>query len=100
MDSKDYREKIGFPGAAPFTRGIYPSMYRGRFWSMRQYAGFGTAKATNERFRYLMGLGQRALSVAFDLPTQMGFDRDAKIAEHEVGRDGVSISHLEDMQEL
>jgi len=86
------------PGAFPFTRGIYPDMYRGRLWTMRQYAGFGTAEQTNERFRYLLQNGQTGLSVAFDLPTQMGYDSDAEIASGEVGRVGVAIDSLEDMR--
>ena len=88
------------PGAFPFTRGIYPDMYRGRLWTMRQYAGFGTAEQTNERFRYLLQNGQTGLSVAFDLPTQMGYDSDAEIASGEVGRVGVAIDSLEDMRRL
>jgi methylmalonyl-CoA mutase, N-terminal domain len=91
---------LGAPGEAPFTRGIYPSMYRGRLWTMRQYAGMGTAEETNRRFRYLLGHGQTGLSVAFDLPTQMGFDSDHPRAEGEVGRTGVAIDSIEDMRTL
>jgi methylmalonyl-CoA mutase N-terminal domain/subunit len=88
------------PGVFPFTRGIFPDMYRGRPWTMRQYAGFGTAEETNERFRYLLGQGQTGLSVAFDLPTQMGLDSDAPAAAGEVGRVGVAIASLDDMRRL
>lgn len=88
------------PGAFPFTRGVYPDMYRGRVWTMRQYAGFGTAEETNERFRYLLEQGQTGLSVAFDLPTQMGYDSDAPMAKGEVGRVGVAIDSLDDMRRL
>src|SRR5881628_1624084 len=95
-----YRERIGFPGEPPFTRGIHPTMYRGRLWTMRQYAGFGTAKETNRRFRYLFAQGNEGLSVAFDLPTQMGYDSDAPLARGEVGRVGVAISSLVDMGHL
>jgi len=90
----------GDPGAFPFTRGIYEDMYRGRVWTMRQYAGFGTAEETNERFRYLLERGQTGLSVAFDLPTQMGYDSDAAMASGEVGRVGVAIDSLDDMRRL
>jgi methylmalonyl-CoA mutase, N-terminal domain len=96
----DYLRELGFPGEPPFTRGVQPSMYRGRFWTMRQYAGFGTAAETNRRFRYLLEQGQTGLSVAFDLPTQMGYDADAPAARSEVGRVGVSISSLADMADL
>jgi len=88
------------PGEFPFTRGIYESMYRGRVWTMRQYAGFGTAEETNERFRYLLDRGQTGLSGAFDLPTQMGYDSDAPMAAGEVGRVGVAIDSLDDMRLL
>ena len=90
----------GFPGEPPFTRGIYPTMYRGRLWTMRQYAGFGTAAETNERFRYLLRHGQTGLSTAFDLPTQMGLDSDTPLARGEVGRAGVPIGSVEDMRAL
>ena len=96
----DYAEKLGFPGAYPFTRGIQPTMYRGRFWTMRQYAGFASAEESNRRYRYLLAQGQTGLSVAFDLPTQIGYDADDPIALGEVGKVGVSISSLEDMQQL
>src|ERR1700737_3596280 len=88
------------PGQYPFTRGIYPQMYRRRPWSMRQYAGFGSAAETNRRFRYLLAQGQTGLSVAFDLPTQIGHDADAPMARGEVGKVGVSISSLKDMETL
>ena len=91
---------LGLPGEYPFTRGVQPTMYRSRFWTMRQYAGFATAAETNERFRYLLGQGQTGLSVAFDLPTQMGYDSDAPEAEGEVGRVGVPVSSLADMEAL
>ena len=96
----DEARDLGEPGHFPFTRGVYPSMYRGRLWTMRQYAGFGTAEETNERFRYLLAAGQTGLSCAFDLPTQMGYDSDHPRAEGEVGRVGVAISSLEDMRLL
>jgi len=91
---------LGLPGEFPFTRGVQATMYRSRFWTMRQYAGFATASETNERFRYLLEQGQTGLSVAFDLPTQMGYDSDAPEAEGEVGRVGVPISSLVDMEVL
>jgi methylmalonyl-CoA mutase, N-terminal domain len=91
---------LGEPGEHPFTRGVYPTMYRGRFWTMRQYAGFGTAQETNARYRYLLDAGQTGLSVAFDLPTQMGYDSDAPMAAGEVGRVGVAIDSLDDMRTL
>ena len=91
---------LGFPGQFPFTRGVYPTMYRGRCWTMRQYAGFGTAAESNQRFRYLLEQGQTGLSVAFDLPTQIGFDSDHSQALGEVGRVGVAIDSLEDMETL
>jgi methylmalonyl-CoA mutase N-terminal domain/subunit len=96
----DYMEQLGFPGEYPFTRGVQPSMYRGRFWTMRQYAGYATAEESNRRYRYLLEQGQTGLSVAFDLPTQIGYDADDPIALGEVGKVGVSISSLEDMQTL
>ena len=92
--------ELGNPGEFPFTRGVYPSMYRGRLWTMRQYAGFGTAEETNRRYRYLLDHGQTGLSVAFDLPTQMGYDSDHAMARGEVGRVGVAISSIEDMRTL
>jgi methylmalonyl-CoA mutase N-terminal domain/subunit len=91
---------LGYPGAFPFTRGVQPTMYRSRFWTMRQYSGFGTAEETNRRFRYLLDQGQTGLSVAFDLPTQMGYDSDHAMAMGEVGKVGVAISSLQDMEEL
>jgi methylmalonyl-CoA mutase, N-terminal domain len=96
----DYDEALGWPGEFPFTRGVYPTMYRGRYWTMRQYAGFGTAEETNRRYRYLLEHGQTGLSVAFDLPTQMGYDADHAMALGEVGRVGVAISSLDDMRAL
>jgi methylmalonyl-CoA mutase N-terminal domain/subunit len=96
----DYASDLGFPGAYPFTRGVQPTMYRGRFWTMRQYAGFGTATQTNARYKYLLEQGQTGLSVAFDLPTQIGYDADDPVAAGEVGRVGVSVSSLEDMERL
>ncbi|MFQ5881955.1 MAG: methylmalonyl-CoA mutase [Candidatus Methylomirabilales bacterium] len=96
----EHREKLGFPGEYPFTRGIQPTMYRGRLWTMRQYAGFGTAEETNRRFRYLLEQGQTGLSIAFDLPTQIGYDSDAAEAHGEVGKVGVAIDSLEDMERL
>ncbi|MEM2675550.1 MAG: methylmalonyl-CoA mutase family protein [Candidatus Bathyarchaeia archaeon] len=94
----DYLENLGFPGVYPFTRGIYPTMYRARLWTMRQYAGFGTAEQTNQRFKYLLSQGQTGLSVAFDFPTQVGYDCDHPMARGEVGRAGVSVSTLRDME--
>ncbi|HEV8683115.1 MAG TPA: methylmalonyl-CoA mutase family protein [Actinomycetota bacterium] len=96
----DPERDLGRPGEPPFTRGVYPSMYRGRLWTMRQYAGMGTAEETNRRFRYLLEHGQTGLSVAFDLPTQMGFDSDHPRALGEVGRTGVAIDSVEDMKRL
>ena len=93
-------ERIGFPGEFPFTRGVYPSMYRGRLWTMRQFAGFGTAEETNERFRYLLDHGQTGLSTAFDMPSLMGHDSDHVRSEGEVGREGVAIDTLDDMETL
>ncbi|GAB7093673.1 methylmalonyl-CoA mutase family protein [Halolamina litorea] len=94
----DYDEDLGFPGEEPYTRGVYSTMHRGRLWTMRQYAGMGTASETNERFHYLLDQGQTGLSMAFDLPTQMGHDSDAAMAEGEVGRSGVAIDSIEDMK--
>jgi methylmalonyl-CoA mutase, N-terminal domain len=96
----DYNRDLGYPGVFPFTRGVYPSMYRGRLWTMRQFAGFGTAAETNERFRYLLEHGQTGLSTAFDMPTLMGYDSDHPRSEGEVGREGVAIDSLEDMETL
>ncbi|MEX6429095.1 MAG: acyl-CoA mutase large subunit family protein [Ferrimicrobium sp.] len=98
--SVDYQHDLGDPGVFPFTRGIYPEMYRRRAWTMRQYAGFGTAEATNQRFHFLLDNGQTGLSCAFDLPTQMGYDADHPRADGEVGRVGVAISSIEDMHRL
>jgi len=101
-DLKDfnYIYDLGFPGSYPFIRGVQPTMYRGKFWTMRQYAGFGTAKESNERYKYLLSQGQTGLSVAFDLPTQIGYDSDHPLSEGEVGRVGVAIDSLEDMEIL
>jgi methylmalonyl-CoA mutase N-terminal domain/subunit len=96
----DYLERLGFPGEPPFTRGIHPTMYRGRLWTMRQYAGYGSAEESNQRYRYLLEQGQTGLSVAFDLPTQMGYDSDNPVVEGEVGRVGVAIDSIEDMERL
>jgi methylmalonyl-CoA mutase N-terminal domain/subunit len=99
-EGDEYREKLGYPGAFPFTRGVQPTMYRGRHWTMRQYAGFGTAEESNARYRYLLEQGQTGLSVAFDLPTQMGYDSDHPLADGEVGKVGVAISSIRDMERL
>ncbi|MDX6474645.1 MAG: methylmalonyl-CoA mutase, N-terminal domain, partial [Gaiellaceae bacterium] len=96
----DYERDLGYPGAYPFTRGVYPTMYRGRLWTMRQFAGFGTASETNERFRYLLEHGQTGLSTAFDMPTLMGYDSDHPRSLGEVGREGVAVDSLEDMETL
>jgi len=96
----DYMDKLGFPGEYPFTRGVQPTMYRGRFWTMRQYAGYASAEESNQRYRYLLQQGQTGLSVAFDLPTQIGYDADDPMALGEVGKVGVSISSLKDMELL
>lgn len=94
----DYERDLGYPGQFPFTRGVQPTMYRGRFWTMRQYAGYGTAEQTNARFHYLLAQGQTGLSMAFDLPTQMGYDSDHPLAQGEVGKVGVAIGSLRDME--
>ena len=99
-DVGTFEERIGFPGEFPYTRGVYPSMYRGRLWTMRQFAGFGTAEETNERFRYLLDHGQTGLSTAFDMPSLMGHDSDNPRSEGEVGREGVAIDSLDDMDTL
>jgi len=99
-DVGSFGERIGFPGVPPFTRGVYPSMYRGRLWTVRQFAGFGTAEETNERFRYLLDHGQTGLSTAFDMPSLMGHDSDHPRAVGEVGREGVAVDTLDDMQTL
>jgi methylmalonyl-CoA mutase N-terminal domain/subunit len=100
LDNWNFNDELGFPGSFPFTRGIHPTMYRGRLWTMRQYAGFGTAAESNRRYRYLLDHGVSGLSVAFDLPTQMGYDSDHPLAAGEVGRVGVAIDSIEDMAEL
>ena len=100
LDNWNPEEALGFPGEPPYTRGIYPSMYRGRLWTMRQYAGFGSAAESNQRYRYLLSKGQSGLSVAFDLPTQIGMDSDHPLALGEVGKVGVAIDSLEDMETL
>lgn len=99
-ETENYLESLGFPGEFPFTRGVQPTMYRGRLWTMRQYAGYATAEESNKRYRYLLSQGQTGLSVAFDLPTQIGFDADDPLAKGEVGKVGVSISSVEDMATL
>ena len=96
----DYERDLGFPGQYPFTRGVQPTMYRGRLWTMRQYAGFGTAEESNERYKYLLEQGQTGLSVAFDLPTQIGYDSDDEVSLGEVGKVGVAIDSLADMETL
>jgi len=96
----DYVRKLGFPGEYPFTRGVQATMYRGRLWTMRQYAGYASAPETNRRFKFLLDQGQTGLSVAFDLPTQIGYDADHPMAIGEVGKVGVSISSIEDMAQL
>lgn len=100
IEGFDYVRDAGFPGEFPFTRGVQPTMYRGRFWTMRQYAGFGDARESNRRYRFLLDQGQTGLSVAFDLPTQMGYDSDGPMAFGEVGKVGVAIDSLEDMEVL
>lgn len=95
-----YEEKLGYPGEFPFTRGVQPTMYRGRLWTMRQFAGFGSPEDTNARFKYLLGQGQTGLSTAFDMPSLMGYDADHKLSKGEVGREGVSVSTIEDMERL
>jgi methylmalonyl-CoA mutase, N-terminal domain len=98
--AEQYLEKLGFPGQFPFTRGVQPTMYRGRFWTMRQYAGFASAEESNRRYKYLLGQGTTGLSVAFDLPTQIGYDSDDPIAAGEIGKVGVAIDTLADMETL
>ncbi len=97
---RDYEAKIGYPGFFPFTRGVYPTMYRGRLWTMRMFAGFGTPEDTNRRFKYLLEQGQTGLSTAFDMPTLMGYDPDHPLSRGEVGREGVSVATVEDMERL
>jgi methylmalonyl-CoA mutase N-terminal domain/subunit len=99
-NGRDYGERLGFPGEHPYTRGIQPTMYRGRLWTIRQYAGFGTAEESNQRYKYLLSQGQTGLSVAFDLPTQIGYDADDELAASEVGKVGVSICSVRDMETL
>ncbi len=99
-DSYNYIEKLGFPSEYPYTRGVQPTMYRSRLWTMRQYAGFGTAEESNKRYKYLLEQGQTGLSVAFDLPTQIGFDSDHPLSDGEVGKVGVAIDSLRDMEIL
>ncbi|MEO0203342.1 MAG: methylmalonyl-CoA mutase family protein, partial [candidate division WOR-3 bacterium] len=101
-DLKNFNEaeKLSLPGKFPFTRGIYPNMYRGKLWTMRQYAGYGSAEETNERFKFLISQGQTGLSTAFDLPTQLGYDPDHKLSEGEIGKSGVSVSNPIDMDIL
>ncbi|MDR3254217.1 MAG: methylmalonyl-CoA mutase family protein [Synergistaceae bacterium] len=100
LEGLDYEKDLGFPGEYPYTRGVQPTMYRGRFWTMRQYAGFATAEASNERYRYLLSQGTTGLSVAFDLPTQIGYDSDHSMAQGEVGKVGVAVDSLADMEVL
>ncbi len=100
VETVDYDRDLGYPGSFPFTRGVQPTMYRGRYWTMRQYAGFGDAKSTNERYRYLLAQGQTGLSVAFHLPTQAGYDSDHPLSMGEVGKVGVAIDHIDDMRVL
>lgn len=100
LDGQDYSERIGYPGEYPFTRGIQPTMYRGRLWTMRQYAGFASAEESNKRYRYLLEQGQTGLSIAFDLPTQIGYDSDHPLAQGEIGKVGVAIDTLGDMEVL
>ena len=96
----DYDERLGYPGEYPYTRGVHPNMYRGRLWTVRQFAGYGTATETNKRFRYLLNNGQNGLSVAFDMPTLMGLDSDSPLSSGEVGTEGVAVDSLEDMERL
>src|SRR5712692_1842344 len=99
-DKAAYQAQLGFPGEFPFTRGVQPTMYRSRLWTMRQYAGYATAEESNARYRFLLAQGQSGLSVAFDLPTQIGYDADDPMALGEVGKVGVSISSIDDMAQL
>ena len=100
LNGWDPETELAYPGQFPFTRGVYPTMYRGRLWTTRQYAGFGTAVESNQRYRYLLAQGVHGLSVAFDLPTQIGMDSDHPLAQGEVGKVGVAIDSLEDMLTL
>ncbi|MDP6570756.1 MAG: methylmalonyl-CoA mutase family protein, partial [Candidatus Marinimicrobia bacterium] len=99
-DEHNYSEQLNFPGQYPYTRGIHPNLYRGKLWTMRQFAGFGTPFETNQRFQYLLSQGQTGLSVAFDMPTLMGYDADHPLADGEVGVCGVAVSSLRDMEVL
>jgi methylmalonyl-CoA mutase N-terminal domain/subunit len=100
VEDIDFLEELGFPGTPPYTRGVYPNMYRGRIWTMRQYSGFADATGTNERFKYLISQGQKGLSIAFDLPTQMGYNSDNEICVGEVGRIGVTVNSLKDFEKV
>src|SRR5512141_185478 len=100
LEGWDYNSEVGFPGEYPYTRGVHPTMYRGRLWTMRQYAGMGDAEESNKRYKYLLSQGTTGLSVAFDLPTQIGMDSDSPMAIGEVGKVGVAIDSIEDMQRL
>src|ERR1700751_4113330 len=100
LEGWDYGAEVGFPGEFPYTRGVHPTMYRGRLWTMRQYAGMGDAEESNKRYRYLLSHGTTGLSVAFDLPTQIGLDSDNSLATGEVGKVGVAIDSIEDMERL
>src|SRR6202043_3682901 len=100
LKGSDYESEVGYPGEYPFTRGVQATMYRGRLWTMRQYAGMGDAEESNKRYKYLLGHGTTGLSVAFDLPTQIGLDSDHPLASGEVGKVGVAIDSLEDMERL
>src|SRR5262249_28735361 len=100
LANQNYEQQINYPGEFPFTRGVQPTMYRGRLWTMRQYAGMGDADESNKRYRYLLAHGTTGLSVAFDLPTQIGLDSDHPLAMGEVGKVGVAIDSIEDMQRL
>jgi len=100
LEDANYMSEVGLPGQYPFTRGVQPTMYRGRYWTMRQYAGFASAEESNKRYRFLLEQGQTGLSVAFDLPTQIGFDSDDEMAIGEVGKVGVAIDSLKDMETL
>ena len=100
LDGWDYDQQLGYPGDFPYTRGVQPTMYRGRLWTMRQYAGMGDAEESNKRYKYLLAHGTTGLSVAFDLPTQIGLDSDHPLATAEVGKVGVAIDSIEDMERL
>src|SRR5260370_25162885 len=100
LENWDYDQRAGYPGDFPFTRGVQPTMYRGRLWTMRQYAGMGDAEESNKRYKYLLAHGTTGLSVAFDLPTQIGLDSDHPLAAAEVGKVGVAIDSIEDMERL